>query len=142
MKSDEAKKKRSEEIAEFAEKLYGRVQDMGPEEIDELYSEIAPNEHPAERIYEIAEKCARRYRLENQTPPSHVEAVLKAAKPVTNLEGTNRERLAEIIQNALRPHSSRPRNVSFAFQRKGEVTKEDQEILKELSEELREKDKD
>ena len=43
MKSDEAKKKRSEEIVEFAERLFGRVQDMGPEEIDELYSEIAPN---------------------------------------------------------------------------------------------------
>lgn len=140
MKSDERKKKTPETIAEFAQRLFGRVQEMSAEEIDEIYSEIAPGEDAGDRLYEVAERCARKFRMKGQLPPPHVEAALKSTKPIANLQGVERKRFSAIVKDALTPGSGRVLKPVYDFHRESELTTEDIGILDELSKELEEED--
>lgn len=137
MTSDQ-KKRTPEKIAEFADKLFGSVLDMSAEEINALYSEIAPDRNPSDHLYEIAETCARKFRLRGQLPPKHLEAALKSTKPIARLEQVERKRFSAIVKDALTPRSGRPIRLVYEFQRKGELTSEDLGILDELSHELEE----
>jgi len=111
-----------EDFAEPSEK------NLTPEEID-----------PMERVHKLAAKAAQQHRLAGKKVPAHVRAAFNATKAEVAIEDAEPGKLQSIIESLTQPMLGRTKRVSHAYrERKGKLSKKDEELVQGLSEELKE----
>jgi len=122
-----------EAVVEFLQRLFGEVTELNDEELDLLYSSVAPGQSPTESLYLIAERAATHYRKQGKVPPEHVQAALAATRP----QPTPGETKQSFLEKLAAPFTGPVSDPAFAHRGLKEITAEDRDILERLSDELR-----
>jgi hypothetical protein len=129
------KEKEARKIAEFANRLFGDINDMSPEEVDVLHD---PSDlDPEETIYGLADEIATPLRKQNKVPPPHVQAALDATRPLKDFTRVPESRLRRIIDGILNPNPGPARQLSYSFRNRTGLLKKYLEILEAAAEEVR-----
>jgi hypothetical protein len=136
MARDNSHKKNAE--AEFLERIFGDLAELGDEELDILFESAAPGENASAVMHAITERAAAQYRKAGKVPPEHVDAALRATRQDASLEGAKPPLLKRIVES-LRPPTLGPvGDLSFSYRNRKDVTEGDKKALDELAGELNE----
>jgi hypothetical protein len=124
---------------DLLDKLFGTPDEIADEDLDMLYEAIAPATDPAAIVHRLAEEVAVEYRTQNRLPPDHVQAALDAAREVKSLDNLAPSKLRQIVDALSAPFTGAVKDPSFAYRnRDGALDTDDQAIIDELTDELRE----
>jgi hypothetical protein len=134
MANDELRKQKGE--AQFFEKLFGDVAELNDEELDLLYTSVAPGESPSVSVYRIAEGAAMHYRKQGKVPPEHVQAALDATRPEISLQGAARSALQQVVAKLRKPVLGPVSDPAYAHRHLTGVTDEDRAVLDNLTKQL------
>ena len=124
---------KAEALVAAIERIFGDLtepsdKDLTPKEID-----------TRERVYKVAAKAAQQHRLAGRKVPAHVRAALNATKAEVDIEDAEPSKLQSIIESLTQPMLGSTQRVSHAYRdRKGKLSKKDEKIVQELTEELKE----
>jgi hypothetical protein len=124
--------------ADFTEKLFGDITELSDEELDLLFDATAPSESASVSMYRLAEQSAVEYRRAGKVPPDHVQAILRATRPQTSLEGAKAPFLKNIVETLKAPFSGPVSNPAFSYRDRTDITDSDKAGIDELSDELSE----
>ena len=136
MARDNASKKNAE--AEFLDRIFGDITELGDEELDSLYESVAPGENASAAMRALAEQSAAQYRKAGKVSPVHVDAALQATRKNVSLEGAKAPLLKRIVE-CLKPPTLGPvGDLSYSYRNRENVTEDDKQALDELAGELNE----
>jgi hypothetical protein len=112
---------------------------MADEDLNMLYEALAPDTDPAAIVHRLAEEAAVEYRIQNRIPPEHVQAALDATREVKSLDNVAPSKLRQIVDALSTPFTGAVKDPAYAYRnRDGELDTDDQGILDELTDEIRE----
>jgi hypothetical protein len=124
---------------DLLDRLFGAPDEMADEDLDMLYKALAPNTNPSAIIHKLAEEAAVEYRTKNQMPPDHIQAALDATREVKSLDNLAPSKLRQIVDTLTAPFTGAVKDPAYAYRnRDGELDANDQGIIDELTDELRE----
>jgi hypothetical protein len=124
---------------DLLDKLFGTPDEMADEDLDMLYEAIAPATDPAAIVHSLAEETAVEYRTQNRLPPDHVQATLDATRDLKSLDNLAPSKLRQIVDALSAPLTGAVKDPAFACRnRDGDLDTDDQGIIDELTDELRE----
>jgi hypothetical protein len=124
---------------DLLDRLFGAPDEMADEDLDMLFEALAPGTDPAAIVHRIAEEAAVEYRIKNQMPPDHVQAALDVTREVKSLDNLAPSRLRQIVDTLTAPFTGAVKDPAYAYRnRDGELDTNDQGIIDELTDELRE----
>jgi hypothetical protein len=124
---------------DLLDKLFGSPDEMAAEDLDMLYEALAPDTDPAAIIHRLAEEAAVEYRTQNRIPPDHVQAALDATREIKSLDNLAPSKLRQIVDTLSAPFTGAVKDPAYAYRnREGELDNDDQGIIDELTDELRE----
>jgi hypothetical protein len=124
---------------DLLDKLFGTPDEMADEDLDMLYEALAPETDPAAIIHTLAEEAAVEYRTHNRIPPDHVQAALDATREVKTIDNLTPSKLRQIVDTLAAPFTGAVKDPAYAYRnREGELDNDDQGIIDELTDELRE----
>ena len=124
---------------DLLDRLFGAPDEMADEDLDMLYEALAPNTNPSAIIHRLAEEAAVEYRTKNQMPPDHIQAALDATREVKSLDNLAPSKLRQIVDTLTAPFTGAVKDPAYAYRnRDGELDANDQGIIDELTDELRE----
>ena len=124
---------------DLLDKLFGTPDEMADEDLDMLYEALAPDTDPAAIIHRLAEEAAVEYRTQNRIPPDHVQAALDATREMKNLDNLAPSKLRQIVDTLSAPFTGAVKDPAYAYRnRDGELDNDDQVIIDDLTDELRE----
>jgi hypothetical protein len=66
--------------SDILDKLFGDPAELADDELDNLFTALAPGVDPAATIRAKADAAAVKYRLQNKMPPDHIQAALDATR--------------------------------------------------------------
>ena len=136
MARDNSAKKNAE--AEFLDRIFGDITELGDEELDILFESVAPGENASAAMRTIAEQVAAQYRKAGKVSPSHVDAALQATRQHASLEGARPPLLKRIVESLKPPALGPVSDLSFSYRNRTDVTEGDKRALDELAGELNE----
>lgn len=126
------------EEPDLLDKLFGNPAELADEDLNMLYESLAPGSDPAAIVHEIAESAAVEYRLQQRVPPDHIQAALNATRQVKSLDNETPSRLQQIIDAMKAPFTGPVNDPAFAYRnKKSELDTDDQAIIDDLTDELR-----
>jgi hypothetical protein len=124
---------------DLLDKLFGAPDEMADEDLDMLYEALSPDTNPSAIVHRLAEEAAVEYRTKNQMPPDHIQAALDATWEVKNLDNLAPSKLRQIVDMLTTPFTGAVKDPAYAYRnRDGELDTNDQGIIDELTDELRE----
>ena len=124
---------------DLLDRLFGAPDEMADEDLDMLYEALAPDTNPSAIVHRFAEEAAVEYRTKNQMPPDHIQAALDATREVKNLDNMAPSKLRQIVDTLTAPFTGAVKDPAYAYRnRDGELDTNDQGIIDELTDELRE----
>jgi hypothetical protein len=124
---------------DLLDKLFGTPDEMADEDLDMLYEAIAPATDPAAIVHRLAEEAAVEYRTQNRLPPDHVQAALDATRELKSLDNLAPSKLRQIVDALSAPLTGAVKDPAYAYRnRDGDLDADDQSIIDELTDELRE----
>lgn len=124
---------------DLLDKLFGTPDEMADEDLDMLYEALAPDTDPAAIVHRLAEDAAVEYRTQKRIPPDHVQAALDATREVKSLDNLAPSKLRQIVDTLSAPFTGAVKDPAYAYRnRDGELDNDDQGIIDELTDELRE----
>jgi len=124
---------------DLLDKLFGTPDEMADDDLDMLYEALAPDTDPADIIHSLAEEAAVEYRTQNHLPPDHVQAALDATREVKSIDNLAPSKLRQIVDTLSAPFTGAVKDPAYAYRnRDGELDKDDQGIIDDLTDELRE----
>jgi len=123
---------------EFLDKLFGDVTELNDDELDLLYEAVAPAEDACAALHDLAEQAAVKLRKAGKVPPDHVQAILRATRTQTSLEGTQTPVLKRIVESLKTPLLGPVGDLAFSHRNLKDITEKDKAALEELSQELNE----
>jgi hypothetical protein len=124
---------------DLLDKLFGAPDEMADEDLDMLYETLSPDTNPSAIVHRLAEEAAVGYRTKNQMPPDHIQAALDATREVKNLDNLAPSKLRQIVDALTTPFTGAVKDPAYAYRnRDGELDTNDQGIIDELTDELRE----
>jgi hypothetical protein len=124
---------------DLLDKLFGTPDEMADEDLDMLYEAIAPATDPAAIVHRLAEEAAVEYRTQNRLPPDHVQAALDATRELKSLDNLAPSKLRQIVDALSAPLTGAVKDPAYAYRnREGDLATDDQGIIDELTDELRE----
>ena len=140
MSTEDLNNLRRKKLAELAEKLYDRVEDLSDDELNELYEQTMPERDAREWIRSSAIKAASSYRLRKEKVPPHVQATLDSTKQ-SSIQDVRPSELMQLVDTVLKPKTSSKRRAAFSFRQQSdqELSDKDQQILEDLAEEIEKK---
>jgi hypothetical protein len=124
---------------DLLDKLFGTPDEMADEDLDMLYEALAPGTDPAAIVHQLAEETAVDDRTQNRLPPDHVQAALDATREGKSLDNLGPSKLRQIVDALSAPFTGAVKDAAYAYRnRDGELDTDDQGIIDELTDELRE----
>ena len=124
---------------DLLDKLFGTSDEMADEDLDMIFEALAPGTDPAAIIHRLAEEAAVEYRTQNRLPPDHIQAALDATRDVKSLDNLGPSKLRQIVDALSAPFTGAVSDPGYAYRnRDGELDADDQGIIAELTDELRE----
>jgi hypothetical protein len=124
---------------DLLDRLFGTPDEMAVEELDVLYEAIAPAKDAAAIVHRLAADAAVEYRIQNRLPPDHVQAALDATRDVKSLDDLAPSKLRQIVDALTAPYTGAVTDPAYAYRnREGELDTQDQGIIDDLTDELRE----
>lgn len=124
---------------DLLDKLFGTPDEMPDEDLDMLYEVIAPATDAAAIVHGLAADAAVEYRIQKRLPPDHVQATLDATRDINSLDNLAPMKLRQIVDALSAPYTGAVKDPAYAYRnREGELDAQDQNIIDELTDELRE----
>lgn len=124
---------------DLLDKLFGTPDEMPDEDLDMLYEVIAPATDAAAIVHGLAADAAVEYRIQKRLPPDHVQAALDATRDINSLANLAPTKLRQIVDALSAPYTGAVKDPAYAYRnREGELDAQDQNIIDELTDELRE----
>lgn len=124
---------------DLLDKLFGTPDEMPDEDLDMLYEVIAPATDAAAIVHGLAADAAVEYRIQKRLPPDHVQAALDATRDINSLDNLAPTKLRQIVDALSAPYTGAVKDPAYAYRnREGELDAQDQNIIDELTDELRE----
>jgi hypothetical protein len=78
--------KQPKQEPDILDRLFGDPSALPDDDLDRLFSALAPGADPAASIRNAAETAAMKYRLQNKVPPDHVQAALDVTREIKTIE--------------------------------------------------------
>lgn len=123
--------------ADILDRLFGEPAALPDDELDVLFTALAPGADPAASIRTAAEAAAVKYRLQNKPPPDHVQAALDATREAKTLDNLPLSKLREIVDAIKAPFAGPIDDPAVAYRnRDNELDDHDQAIIDALTDEL------
>jgi hypothetical protein len=124
---------------DLLDKLFGAPDEMADEDLDMLYEALSPDTNPSAIVHRLAEEAAVEHRTKIQMPPDHIQAALDATREVKNLDNLAPSKLRQILDTLTTPFTGAVKDPAYAYRnRDQELDTNDQGIIDELTDELRE----
>ena len=124
---------------DLLDKLFGTPDEMLDKDLDMLYEVIAPATDAAAIVHGLAADAAVEYRIQKRLPPDHVQAALDATRDINSLANLAPTKLRQIVDALSAPYTGAVKDPAYAYRnREGELDAQDQNIIDELTDELRE----
>jgi hypothetical protein len=129
--------KQPEQEPDILDNLFGDPAELADDELDMLFTALAPGTDPAANIHSIAEAAAVKYRLQNKMPPDHVQAAIDATREIKTLDNVLPSKLRQIVDAINAPFTGAVSDPAYAYRnRDGELDSDDQAIVDDLTDEL------
>jgi hypothetical protein len=124
---------------DLLDKLFGTPDEMADEDLNMLYEAIATTTDAAAIVHRLAAEAAVEYRIQNRPLPDHVQAALDATPEVKSLDNVEPSKLRQIVDALTGPYTGAVKDPAYAYRnREGELDTYDQDIIDQLTDELRE----
>ena len=124
---------------DLLDKLFGTPDEMADEDLNMLYEAIAATTDAAAIVHRLAAEAAVEYRIQNRPLPDHVQAALDATREVKSLDNVEPSKLRQIVDALTGPYTGAVKDPAYAYRnREGELDTYDQDIIDQLTDELRE----
>lgn len=124
---------------DLLDKLFGTPDEMADEDLNMLYEAIASTTDAAAIVHRLAAEAAVEYRIQNRPLPDHVQAALDATREVKSLDNVEPSKLRQIVDALTGPYTGAVKDPAYAYRnREGELDTYDQDIIDQLTNELRE----
>jgi len=129
--------KQPEQEPDILDNLFGDPAELADDELDMLFTALAPGTDPAANIRAIAEAAAVKHRIQNKMPPDHVQAAIDATREIKTLDNLAPSTLRQIVDAIKSPFTGAVSDPAYAYRnRDGELDKDDQTIVDDLTDEL------
>ncbi len=123
---------------DLLDNLFGTPAEMADEDLDILYEAIAPATDAAAIVHRLAADAAVEYRIQDLLPPDHVQAALDATREMESLNNLAPSKLRQIVDALVVPYMGAVKDPAHAYRnREGELDTNDQGIIDDLTDELR-----
>jgi hypothetical protein len=122
---------------DILDNLFGDPAELADDELDLLFTALAPGVDAAANVRAIAEAAAVKHRLQGKLLPDHVQAALEATRQIKTLDNMAPTKLRQIVEAIKAPFTGPVFDPSYAYRnRDGELNNDDQAIVDRLNEEL------
>lgn len=122
---------------DILDSLFGDPAELADDDLAVLYEVLAPGTDPAATIRGFAESAAVRYRTQSKMPPDHIQAALDGTREAETLDNASPSKLRQVVDSIKAPFTGAVSDPAFAYRnRDGELDKEDQAIVDDLTDEL------
>ena len=129
--------KQPKQEPDILDNLFGDPSELADDQLDMLFTALAPGTDPAANIRNIAETAAVQFRTQNKMPPDHVQAALDATREIKALDNTPASTLRQIVDAIKAPFTGAVYDPAYAYRnRDGELVNDDQAIVDGLTDEL------
>ncbi len=129
--------KQPKQEPDVLDNLFGDPAELADEELDTLFTALAPGIDPAANIRNIAQTAAVKYRTQNKIPPDHVQAAIDATREIKTLDNAPASVLRQIVEAIKAPFTGAVFDPAYNYRnRDGELDNHDQAIIDNLTKEL------
>jgi hypothetical protein len=129
--------KQPKQEPDILDKLFGDPAELADDELNKLFTALAPGVDPAATIRAKADAAGVKYRLQNKMPPDHIQAALDATREIKTLDNIAPSKLRQIVDSIKAPFTGAVFDPAYAYRnRDGELDSDDQAIVDELTDEL------